>query len=255
MGVDKAIFTPVQSRRAFEEVSSKIKTLIFEGALKPGDKLPSETELATQFSVGRQTVREALRILELSGFITVQKGYGGGPIVQDTILSQISNLFSDAFQMEKITLEQITTARISIERAILAHAIENADLRDLRALEDNLARAQKKADQNMMCIEENIEFHKLLAEAAKNPVFVIVAESVLAIMRALTSQLPPDPETCKKAIINHKGIFQGIRNKDMDEAVRSLERDFLDLQSRLQSPEVRGTTNEKTKGELEWPNR
>ncbi|MFC1579892.1 FadR/GntR family transcriptional regulator [Thermodesulfobacteriota bacterium] len=242
MGVDKAIFTPVKSRRAFEEVSSKIKTLVFEGALTPGDKLPSETELATQFNVGRQTVREALRILELSGFITVQKGYGGGSIVQDTILSQISNLFSDAFQMEKITLEQITTARIAIERAILEHAIDNADLGDLRALEDNLARAQKKADQGMMCIEENIEFHKLLAEASKNPVFVVVAESVLAIMRGLTGQLPPDPETCKKAIINHNGILQGIKGKNFKKAISSLERDFLDLQNRLESQTGQGTT-------------
>ena len=241
MGVDKAIFTPVKSKRAFEEVSSKIKTLVFEGALKPGDKLPSETELATQFNVGRQTVREALRILELSGFITVQKGYGGGPIVQDTILSQISNLFSDAFQMDKITLEQITTARITIERAILEHAIENADIEDLKALENNLARAQTKADQNIMCIEENIEFHKLLAEASKNPVFVIVAESILAIMRGLTSQLPPDPETCKKAIKNHNGIFQGIKKKDLKKATASLERDFLDLQNRLESLAGQGT--------------
>lgn len=235
MVVDKAIFTPVRSKRAFEEVSSRIKTLIFEGALRPGDKLPSETELAAQFNVGRQTVREALRILELSGFITVQKGYGGGPIVQDTILNRISGLFSDAFQMEKISLEQITTARITIERAILEHAIANAELQDVRALEDNVARAQQKADQDMMCIEENIEFHKLLAVASKNPVFVIVAESVLAIMRAMTSELPPDPETCKRATRNHKGILEGIRKKNLKLANKAMEKDFLELKSRLES--------------------
>ena len=246
MGVDKAIFTPVQSKRAFEEVSSKIKTLIFKGALKPGDKLPSETELASQFNVGRQTVREALRILELSGFITVRKGYGGGPIVQDTILNQISNLFSDAFQMEKITLEQITTARITIERAILEHAIENADLGDLKALEDNLERAKKKADQNMMCIEENIEFHKLLAGASKNPVFVIVVESVLVIMRAFTSRLPPDPETCKKAVQNHEAIFHGIKEKNVEKAIESLEQDFLELKNRLQSLAAQDTAEVET---------
>ena len=65
------IFTPLKGKRAFEEVSSQIKKLVFEGVLKPGDRLPSETELAVRFNVGRQTIREALRILELSGFITV----------------------------------------------------------------------------------------------------------------------------------------------------------------------------------------
>lgn len=73
MGVVRAIFTPVKSKRTFEEVSSKIKNLIFDGTLKPGDRLPSESELAVQFGVGRQTLREALRILELSGFIFMRK--------------------------------------------------------------------------------------------------------------------------------------------------------------------------------------
>jgi len=62
LNIDKALFTPVENKRTFEEVSSKIKALVFEGVLKPGDKLPSEAQLAKQFKVGRQTVREALRI-------------------------------------------------------------------------------------------------------------------------------------------------------------------------------------------------
>jgi DNA-binding transcriptional MocR family regulator len=71
------LFTPIESKRTFEEISSKVKTLIFDGTLKPGDRLPSELELAKQFGVGRQSVREALRLLELSGFVSIQKGYGG----------------------------------------------------------------------------------------------------------------------------------------------------------------------------------
>ena len=136
LGVDRAIFTPVKSKRTFEEVSAKIKDLIFEGTLKTGDRLPSESELAVQFGVGRQTVREALRILELSGFITVQKGYGGGPIVKDTVVSKISILFQDAFQLEKISLEHITQARSTIESAILTHIVENIDDRDIKALQE-----------------------------------------------------------------------------------------------------------------------
>ena len=71
----KILFAPIKSTRTFEEISLGIKRLIFKGALKPGDKLPSETELARQFNVGRQTVREALRLLELSSLIliTIQK--------------------------------------------------------------------------------------------------------------------------------------------------------------------------------------
>ena len=53
MSVDKALFAPIKSRRAFEEISANIKSLIFKGVLKPGDKLPSEVELAKQYQVGQ----------------------------------------------------------------------------------------------------------------------------------------------------------------------------------------------------------
>jgi len=58
------LFKPIRGKRTFEEISSEIKRLIFDGVLKPGDKLPSEIELAKMFAVGRQSVREALRLLE-----------------------------------------------------------------------------------------------------------------------------------------------------------------------------------------------
>lgn len=60
----RALFTPIQSKKIFEEISTEIKKLIFKGTLKPPDKLPSEIELARQFNVGRQTVREGLRLFD-----------------------------------------------------------------------------------------------------------------------------------------------------------------------------------------------
>ena len=101
-GDASTLFRPIKLRRAFDEISGEIKRLIFKGILKPGDRLPSESELASHFGVGRQTIREALRLLELSGFISMQKGGAGGPLVVDTILNTISNSFLDAFQMGRI---------------------------------------------------------------------------------------------------------------------------------------------------------
>ena len=70
------LFTPIESKRTFEEISSKVKTLIFDGTLKPGDKLPSELELAKQFGVGRQSVREALRLPLAGGLHPRVNGLG-----------------------------------------------------------------------------------------------------------------------------------------------------------------------------------
>ena len=71
-------YSPVQTRRAFEEVASQIREQLTKGALKPGDRLPSERELAEQFGLSRNTVREALRSLEMSGILEFRKGATGG---------------------------------------------------------------------------------------------------------------------------------------------------------------------------------
>ena len=151
----KAVFTPIKGSRTFEEVSDQIKKLIFDGVFKPGDKLLPEIELAQQFNVGRQSIREALRILELSGFITIQKGGGGGAVIRDTISSTISRLFLDAFQLEKITIEELTVARFEIEKTVLKYAIANADEADLKRLQENVDDACKKVDAN---INQNAAF-------------------------------------------------------------------------------------------------
>ena len=102
--IRKNFFTPIEKRRALEAVSDKIKGLVFDGTLKVGNKLPSETDLANQFKVGRQTIREALRPLELSGFIAIKKGGEGGPTISNTILHTISDLFLDAIRMRTVSI-------------------------------------------------------------------------------------------------------------------------------------------------------
>jgi GntR family transcriptional repressor for pyruvate dehydrogenase complex len=229
MSVDKALFTPVENRRTFEQVSSKIKTLVFEGVLKPGDKLPSEAELAKQFNVGRQTVREALRILELSGFITVQKGFGGGPIIKDTILANVTNLLLDAFRMEKISVEEFTAARLMVEKAILNDAIDNAEDQDVKALQENFAKAKGLIAKKELATDLNFEFHALLAKASKNTVFMILERAINAIHRNLRSRRTPDFEASKNAVQEHEKLLDVFIEKDREKAITLLEQHILEV--------------------------
>lgn len=221
------IFTPVKNKRAFEEVSSKIKTLVFEGVLKPGDKLPSEAHLAKQFNVGRQTVREALRILELSGFIRIQKGFGGGPIIKDTILTNVTNLLIDAFQMEKISVDDFTAARLMVEKGILNYAIDNADDQDVKALQENLAKAKNLIAKKQLATDVNFEFHSLLARASKNPVFIILETAINTMHRNLRSRRVADFKTTKNATQAHERILGVFIKRDREKAIQLLEQDIL----------------------------
>jgi len=231
MSLDKAIFKPVKTKRTFEEVSSKIKALIFDGTLKSGDKLPSESELAKQFNVGRQTVREALRILELSGFIMVKKGFGGGTIIKDTIFKKITNLIQDAFQMEKISVEEFTIARLTIEKAILNIAIDNADNQDIKALKDNINKANELIAKKEVAIDLHFEFHSLLAAASKNSAFVIVEGAINAMHRILRSRTPPDFKVSKTAVQDHEKILDALINKKRARAISLIEEHILKLKN------------------------
>jgi len=228
------LFNPIKSRRTFEEVSTEIKKLIFNGVLKPGDRLPSETELARQFGVGRQTVREALRLLELSGFIAIQRGVMGGPLIVDTILNTLSNSLFDAIQIRKITIDQLTIARLEIEKVVLNHIFKNGEDSDFVILQDNIFSAKKKIKEGIQAFDENLQFHKLLARASRNPVFEIMLEPIMAVVADFLSRFKPNLEHSNKVIGAHEAILEAIRGKRIEEATQLLETHLLEIRNRLQ---------------------
>jgi len=229
----KVIFARIRSRRTFEEVCSEIKKLIIKGILRPGNKLPSESELARQFGVGRQTIREGLRLLELSGFITIQKGSAGGPIIIDTVLSKISDLLLDAFQMKKITIDELTTARLDVERALLNHVITNAGDDEIKSLQDNILQARREVEAGTRPFTTNSEFHNILAKSSRNPIFVIVEATIMTVVIDFLSRLTPDFDGSKRTIREHESILDAIKKRDLEEATALLEKHILEVGSRF----------------------
>ena len=234
MNAAKPVFKPIKAKRTFEEVSDHIKEQILTGVFKPGDRLPPEGELATQFGLGRQTIREALRLLEHSGFITVQKGGGGGVIIRDTVVQRIGGLFLDACRVKRISVEALTEARVEIEQVVLKHAIENADDSDIALLRENVMTARKKIQSKLLATHEDFIFHKLLAEATKNPVFVMVMESLMAVHSALLNRVTL--KTSEASVVYHEKILEVIEARDHDKAQRLMREHILEVGERICAP-------------------
>ena len=235
MNASKDVFEPFKAKRTFEEVSQLIKDQIFKGVFKPGDKLPPEAQLAKQFNLGRQTIREALRLLELSGFITVQKGGGGGPVIKDTILQRIGDLFLDAFRMKKISMEELTEVRADIERIVLGYVIDRADESDIKRLKKNVREARKKIDKKVPATQENFQFHRLLAEASKNHLFFIVMESIMAAHSEILSRSGSGLETSANVVAYHEDILTAVIDKNRNMAMELLENHIKEVGRRLKS--------------------
>lgn len=90
-------FAVISPARAVDEISAQVRSMVADGRLKPGDRLPSERELAPRLQVSRNTLREALRTLEHAGLIEMRKGASGGAFVRTgsggVIITGLSDLY------------------------------------------------------------------------------------------------------------------------------------------------------------------
>jgi len=230
---EQNLFAPVKSKRTFEEVADNVKEMIFNGALQVGDRLPSEAQLARQFEVGRQTVREALRQLELSGFVSIQRGGGGGAVINDAISLRIGDLLSDALRLKRVTLAELTEARVEIESLVLNRLFANPDKKGLAALKRNVAQAQERIKTDQKATDLNAQFHTLLAKATGNEVFVLVVEVIMAVHMNLLEEVGVSFLTSAKTVKAHAQLLQAIEDKDRALASKLLIEHLVEVKSRL----------------------
>jgi GntR family transcriptional regulator, transcriptional repressor for pyruvate dehydrogenase complex len=223
----ETLIEPLKSKRTFEEVSDRLKELIFSGTLKPGQQLPSEHALAQLFQVGRQSVREAMRVLELSGFIVVRPGVKGGATIESTMLSRLSGIFLEIFKFDRISPEDCVAARKAIEASVLDFVFKNADSEDIQALRNNVMAARRKVHANKSAYEENLDFHRLLAKASKNYTFTIVMESILTVFSDFRSRHQSVSLKQSKTIVGlHESIVDALVANQQVKASELLKEDL-----------------------------
>jgi GntR family transcriptional regulator, transcriptional repressor for pyruvate dehydrogenase complex len=212
-------FSPVESHRSFERVSEQLKEAIVDGRLKSGDRLPPETELAAKLHVGRQTVREALRMLEHAGLLeTPKRGSGGGTVVRNGIPATIGGLFVDAMRMDSISVDELSEARASIEQVILKFAIERANEEDIRLLSENLAESRRLVAAGVEASENDLAFHRLLAQCSKNRVIELVADALLCVLRSTLSRTPPTLQMSAESVKRHAAVVAALTARDVEVA-------------------------------------
>lgn len=228
-------FPKMKRDRVFEQVSNEIKKQIASGTLKPGDRLPPENELARNFNVSRQTIREAMRILELSGFLSIKRGVKGGPIIENTISSRVSKALAEAIQMGPATFDDFVLAWREIEKAILIQVVKNADEGDLQVLKENLLNANNELKSGTPVFKSIRQFHKNLAKASKNHIFELLIESLMVVYAEFLSRLETDPERARRIITIHENLLKAIEKKEADQVILFFEQHLTHVQERVRS--------------------
>ncbi|MGE0801416.1 MAG: FadR/GntR family transcriptional regulator [Lautropia sp.] len=168
-------FRPVR-RRTFEDVASQIREQIAQGGLREGDKLPAERQLAELLGVSRNTVREALRALEYAGLLVLKPGVAGGAYISNGSVDTIRVAFSDLMSLGTLSAQDLMEARIVIGREVARIACIRYSDDDLVALQENVDAMRDAAQTGNMKlrVHYSVEFHRVLAKAARNPVLAII---------------------------------------------------------------------------------
>ena len=225
-------FGPIKPKRVVEEICERIRNELSSGALRPGDKLPPERELAEQFGVSRTAVREAFRSLEISGLIGLQKGAKGGAFILDgnpTVRQSLQDMVS----VGHISLNDMTEARVLIQEAVVRLACERATEADFAALEADIDQTEELTREGRLRerLDYSINFHKVLARTTKNQVIIITIDALTYILRLLINQLGPHPRL--DLVESRRKFLKHLRARDADAAVEEMTDHLTKLHQHL----------------------
>jgi len=220
MTVKKILRRPLARSRLHEEIVNIIQKQIMDGEISPGDKLPTERELAETFAVNRATVREALRKLENLDLVEIR--HGDGLYVKNYLESGNFDLIKAALTMDEggSVISSILEARGFVVPQIAYMAAGRRTAAELSELQQVIA----KDDMNML--EKDIRVHQTIARSAHNLLCTIVLNFFNQVFRDYGYLYFDDERNVERSRQFHHEIYEAIKNQKPEKA-RKVMRDVL----------------------------
>jgi len=225
------MFSPVNVDRVSQVIVDQIKALIRDGRLQPGDRLPSERELCQRFGVSRVTVREALRVLEATGLLTIRVGAHGGAFLTSPTTERLSEGLADLISVSTLTAANVTEARIIVELGILPLAVERATDDDIAALFEMVDEAESALEAGEYDVEMSAAFHIRVAQCTHNPAIAMLVQSFHGPLLMSLAEAHQSAPMSSRGIDEHRKLSQAIKDRDLA-AARDIATTHLDRTAR-----------------------
>lgn len=228
-------FQEIKVESPVDKIIKQIRSLITNGQLKPGDRLPPERKLAEKFGVGRSHVREALRKLEFYGILRTLPQ--SGSIVAGLGISALEGLITDVLKIENSDFASLVETRVLLETNAASLAAQRRNGDEIASMQQALAAYEEKVKRGEQAVEEDLMFHLKIAEASEN-----------SVLKSLMLIITPDIinsfiqlDVCKEdrpleALEEHKVILQHIIDQKPEEASAAMRlhlKDVVDYSSSL----------------------
>ena len=222
---------PVRATRTFEAAIEHLTEAIERASLRTGDRLPNEGTLAEQLGISKPTLRQALRVLELSGLVEVRRGKAGGVFVVTDLVPAVA-IFS-AVKLEEDAAVDVLRARRVLERAVVLEAMRAATAADIAELQRTIDLLERHLGERSSVMRADAMFHRALVRACRNETIRTamrgVARGLAPIRDAYSGGVPYDRETLDV----HRRQLRAMERRDpkaleevLDEHFRMLETQF-----------------------------
>ncbi|MFD1815353.1 FadR/GntR family transcriptional regulator [Rhodococcus gannanensis] len=213
-------------------VARRIVSEIAKKGLRPGDRLPPERVMLEEYDVGRGTLRESLRYLELSGALSLKPGPGGGPTIEKPDSSNLMNSIALLLQFENASLETLLEARVGLEPMNARLAAEHISAEQLAALQSSVTRMSENIKDLDTFYETSKEFHDGLAWASGNPLLSYLIDALGSLFA--NPQLTDYSLRHRKAdLAAHIEVLDALTAGDPDRAETTMRAHMVEMAAQL----------------------
>jgi len=223
----KSDFEVIRRNKVYEEVAKQIERLILK-KLKPGDKLPSERELAEMLQVSRSSIRDAIRGLELMGLVEPRQG--AGTIVRELSAESVVNPFANSLKHQRDQVSELLDFRKMLEPPLAARAATHATDDEIAEMEEILQRQETKMALGEAAVAEDTEFHYSIALASGNTVVLKVLDVVMDLLRETRERSLQVEGRAQRSLAGHRIILAAIKRRDAESAKAAMRRHVEDVE-------------------------
>jgi GntR family transcriptional repressor for pyruvate dehydrogenase complex len=211
---------PIQQVSVYSAVREQLSGLIEQGGYRPGDRLPSERQLAEALGVSRVAIREGLKVLESAGRVEIRRG--AGTFVLYTGTDPIAASLLPEGPIDRSWLVQLIALRAAIEEKIVQLAVVRADGADVERLGEVLRRNEHDLPQSAEPGSLNLLFEAELARISGNSLLMAVQRAVHELWIDAWSRLGLTPDHKDLLHDEHVKILDAVRRHDVVEAVTAM---------------------------------
>jgi GntR family transcriptional regulator, transcriptional repressor for pyruvate dehydrogenase complex len=214
------IFSPIKQRKISEEIADQLKSTIFSGKLKPGQKLPPERELAKSLNVSRVSLREALNSLQGMGLLEIQRG--NRTFVRPITTRSMHDPLVAFCKSSPWSILKVLELRKHLEIGAASLAAELASEEHVGMLQKALAEMEEDLKKNRLGARSDLSFHHTIVEATNNQAFVHIMATIYDLLqeelRIAWGGVFKKRDSRRKLLEQHQSIYRAIRDHEPQKA-------------------------------------